>query len=203
MLNLYFKYQHFGNIMKFLSYIILFTLLSIVKSIAADGDRTIVRTIEFQERRAGWYDFPDDSKSYQQVLLHFKLRCPPNKPCGEWDYLSYVFLNQWYAPNFRVNKQVVENFSYMNDTSWNYKQIEVNGSKVIEKTAKTPVLVEFYEDELNPTKVTDSIMVWPQYYSNYEFDDNGKAIDSVLVPADESIALWKWLGFRRRYYLDL
>lgn len=175
--------------------IIVFCIIGIAQ--AAPGDRTIVRTIEFQQRRTGWYDFPSTQKQYQQILLHFKLRCPPGKPCGEWDYISYVFLNQWYAPSFRADKKVMEQLSFMTDTSWTYSQVDDGGNKVIVRSPKPSILLEFYNDKDKPTKVTDSMRVWSTYYADYKFDANGKAIDSVFVQPDSTITLAK-----SRVYFD-
>ncbi|MBX3044014.1 MAG: hypothetical protein KIT33_08125 [Candidatus Kapabacteria bacterium] len=171
--------------------LILITLIGIfaysINLFSAPGDKTIVRTIEFQERRAGWYDFPSQDKKYQQILLHYKLRCPPGKQCGEWDYLSYIFLHEWYAPSFRADKKVVETLAYMKDTSWNFSWVD----NQIVKTPKESILLELYSDTENPTKLTDSFRVWPTYYDNYSFDNSGKAIDSSLVEPDEVINLTK------------
>lgn len=183
---------------KFTAIFILGMLAFLAYTKAAPGDKTIVRTIEFQERRIGWFDFPSTEKKYQQVLLHYKLRCPPGKQCGEWDYLSYVFLHQWYAPNFRVGKKVVESYSYMTDTSWTFSQILENGEKKIIKSPKSAVLIEFYNDSENPTRRTDSVYVWPTYFENYVFDESGKAIDSTFVEPDETLNLTK----KRVFYND-
>jgi hypothetical protein len=178
--------------MKKFTILLLITIFGLVNYLfSAPGDKTIVNTIDFQERRIGWYDFPTTEKKYEKILLHYKLRCPPGKPCGEWDYLSYVFMNQWFAPSFRADKKVVDSLRYMKDTSWNYAQTVVNGEKVITKTPKTPIKIEFYNDKTNLTKLTDSITVWPTYYSQYKFDANGKATDSVFVQPDSTLKLSK------------
>ena len=174
---------------KFFTLVIILVFASIAYTYSAPGDKTIVRTIEFQERRTGWYDFPSTDKKYQQILLHYKLRCPPGKQCGEWDYLSYVFLNQWFAPSFKADKKVVQTLSYMKDTSWTYSQIDEGGVKKIVRSPKPAILLEFYNESENPTKRTDSMYVWSTYYTDYVFDDAGKAIDSVFVEPDSVINL--------------
>ncbi len=183
---------------KIFTLILIMLLLRVGDLISAPGDVTIVRTIEFEERRIGWFDFPDDSKEYQRILLHFKLRCPPGKPCGEWDYLSHVFVNQWYAPSFRADKKLVEELSYMKDTSWTYTQEIINGEKHIIKSPKASILVEFYNNPDAPSQLTDSMRVWPAYYDNYVFDDEGTAIDSSYVEPDSVLILRK----TRVYYDD-
>lgn len=185
-------YLKFKTIMKKAIYLIaLLILIAPYFLEAADGDRSVVRTIEFTQRRIGWFDFPANGKKYHQILMHFKLRCPPGRPCGEWDYTSNVFLNKWYAPSFRADKKVVNKFSYMNDTSWSYKQIEENGQKVVVKSPKNKIKIEFFNDSQNPTKLTDTLWVWPDYYTDYKFDASGKAIDSIYVEPDETLILSK------------
>ncbi len=183
---------------KSIYFFVFFGFLMPIFSFSKPGDVNIVRTIDFQQRRIGWFDFPTDNKTYEKILLHFKLRCPPGKPCGEWDYLSYVNMNQWFAPSFRANSKVVDTLRFMKDTSWNYSQIIVDGEKQIKKTAKDALIVEFYNDSENPTKLTKTMTVFPTYYDNYKFDDNGKAIDSSFVKPDSILIMTK----KRVFYDD-
>lgn len=59
---------------------------------AADGDTIKVRPIEFLGNQRVWFKCPAPTEKYQKILMNYKLRCPPGKPCGEWDYLYYVFI---------------------------------------------------------------------------------------------------------------
>ena len=169
-------------------------LFSLMELNAAPGDTTKVRTIEFQQRRLGWFDFPNlDVNKVDRILMNYKLRCPPGKPCGEWDYLAYVYVSHFYGVNFRVNKSFPATYSYMVDTSWTYKY--ENGNVI--KTPKTPATLYLYKDNDKPAVPTDSITVWPTYYSDYKYDSNGKATDSTFVTPDETLtrALVKRVDF--------
>jgi hypothetical protein len=63
-------------------------------SIAAEGDTIHVRTIEFGGANEGAFKFPSAATRYHKVLMNFTARCPQNKPCGEWDYLQYIYLDE-------------------------------------------------------------------------------------------------------------
>ncbi len=69
-------------------------LCSFSLSFAADGDTIKVRPIEFGGAQVVGFKCPPPTVRYQKVLMNFKLRCPPGKPCGEWDYLYYVFIKK-------------------------------------------------------------------------------------------------------------
>ncbi|MGB9852746.1 MAG: peptide-N-glycosidase F-related protein [Candidatus Kapaibacteriota bacterium] len=158
-----------------------------------DGDTIKVKTIEFGQSKLGWFNFPDSSKSFQKILMNYKIKCP----CGEWDYLAMVFVKQFFAPSFRVDSIVVPEYSFMFDTSWSYSSRMVNGRLVIDSFPKKPRLLEFYNDSVNPTRRTSFRYVWDPYY-RYLYDNNGNVLDSVLVPPDSTIYLTK----RRIYFED-
>ncbi len=151
---------------------------------SSPGDTTKIRAFEFQQRRIGWINFPKlDPNKVDRVLMNYKLRCPPGKPCGEWDYLAYVYVSKFYGVNFRVNTSFPMSFSYMRDTSWTYQYKDGN----IIKTPKDGQVLYLYKNLDKPAIPSDSIIVWPTYYDNYTFDNNGKAIDSSFVEPDSTI----------------
>jgi hypothetical protein len=55
-----------------------------------------------------------------------------------------------------------------------------------------PMQVYFYSDSLNPLVCTDTITIWPAYYSNYVYDHLGQAIDSTFVMPDSTLYLKRW-----------
>ncbi|MFN3270428.1 MAG: peptide-N-glycosidase F-related protein, partial [Candidatus Kapaibacteriota bacterium] len=175
---------------------ILSTILLLLSSsfilLGKDGDTIKIRTIEFGQPKYGWFDFPDSTKTFQKILMNYKIKCP----CGEWDYLAMVFVKQFFAPNFRVDSTVVNEYSFMYDTAWTYSTKIVNGKLVVDSIPKKARLLEFYEDPSNPTRRTSYKYVWDTYY-RYTFDNNGNVIDSVLVPPDTTIYLSK-----RRIYTN-
>lgn len=105
---------------------------SFFQLLAKDGDTIKVRTVEFTDpysRQAGTYLFPPKSEKFQKILMNYKLKCPSNGPCGEWDYLMYVYLDHktgtmdstlLQGPNFTVNGSTRATFSYVNNPAWTY-----------------------------------------------------------------------------------
>ncbi len=73
-------------------------------------DTTTIETLNFGDltKRTGTYAFPD-SGTFEKVLMYYTLKCDPATQqdqfnCGEWDYLSYVFVNDttWIEDTFEV-----------------------------------------------------------------------------------------------------
>lgn len=100
---------------------------------AKSGDTIKVRTVEFGAKgknQRGWFQFPPKGTSYQRIWMNYKLKCPANAPCGEWDYLMYVFAdrktgrmdsNYVSGPNFTVNGSTTPSLSYLqNAQAWSY-----------------------------------------------------------------------------------
>jgi len=84
----------FRRIIPAIAILLLGIFCSITTTIAADGDTIKVRPIEFGGNQVVGFKCPPANIRYQKVLMNFKLRCPPGKPCGEWDYLYYVFITK-------------------------------------------------------------------------------------------------------------
>lgn len=124
---------------RLLTALLLLVGLTPLDSVQADpGDTTWVQTLTFDSitTRRGWFQFPDDNKSYRRILMYYTLKCDPATAadgfdCGEWDYLTYS--NIWdhtgvmdstllSHPNFTVNGTTPDNFSYSNSANWNFYQ---------------------------------------------------------------------------------
>lgn len=176
---------------KFIPFFVIFLIANLILH-SADGDTMKIRTIEFGKPKYGWFDFPDSNKSFQKILLNYKIKCP----CEEWDYLAMVFILQFFAPSFRVDSTVFEQFSFMNDTSWYYTAKIIDNKLMIDSLPQKPRLIEFYDDIHNPTQRTSYRYVWDTYY-RYTFDNQGNKIDSIFVPPDSTIYLKK-----RRIYIN-
>lgn len=164
--------------------IISFSAVSISK--AANGDTTKVRTIDFLAPRTGWFTFPADPSKFEKIYLNYKLRCPPGKPCGEWDYLAHVFIRTYYAPSFRVDSAVVKTFEYSENPTYNYSFKFDGGNLTLDSTVKKSTLLEFYSDPVNLTTRTDSKMV---YKPSYRYFVNSGNLDSALVGNDNKLTL--------------
>lgn len=171
-------------------------LLLSQNSQSKDGDTLKVRTIDFLAPRTAWFDFPTDPSKFEKIYLNYKLRCFPGKPCGEWDYLAYIFIRNYYAPNFRIEKKVIQSFSYSNNITYKYTYTYDKNSNTLnlDSTLNNAVLLELFQDDSLPTKITDSSRVFPASFRY--FINNGK-VDSVLTGNEKTLNLEK-----KRVYFD-
>jgi len=71
--------------------------LSAVDVRAESCDTLIVQTFEFSdiETRRATFDFPDDDRTWQRILMRYTLKCDEatvgdSYPCGEWDVNTYT-----------------------------------------------------------------------------------------------------------------
>lgn len=166
-------------------------LLSIPKNVfATDGDTIKINAIQFGGSRDTWLQMPDKNKKFSKVLMNYKLRCPPGKPCGEWDYDVYVYFRDSYAPSFRIDSSVVDTLRFMKNQTYKYTAKIVNDNLVLDSTANKARLLEFYEDKVNLTQRTSSMLVYPTYYK-YTYNSTSKKIDSVMASADSTLVLRK------------
>lgn len=168
-----------------------------VKSFAGTGDTTLVNGFvnllhQNCNTGRGTFAFPSDSLKYYKILLKYQLTCP-SFGCDIYDRIATLKVlhptgtydsTLTLAPSFRVNNQVVDSFSYMNDTSYSYSWNSTTNS--IDSTALPVQTVLLYNDSANPLVSTDTLLVWPAYYNQYTFV-NGIATDSVLVTPDATL----------------
>lgn len=106
---------------------------------AGIGDTIRIKTITFDSipwnsTYNGTFMFPDDTVSYEKILMYYTLKCDPattqdNYDCGEWDYLTYTFvwdssgtMDSTYrtGPNFRVGSTVPDSLAYTTSPTWNF-----------------------------------------------------------------------------------
>lgn len=175
--------------LKFYSlFVLFFVIFNTNVSQSKNGDTTKVRAIEFLAPRTGWFDFPTNPNSYERVYLNYKLRCPPGKPCGEWDYLAHVFIRLYYAPSFRIDSSVVNEFFYSENQTYNYSYKIENKILKLDSTATKSNLLEMYESNEKPTERTSSKTVYKATY-RYKFEND--KLDSVLVGKDFTLNLIK------------
>lgn len=168
--------------------VLVFLILNTNVSNSKNGDTTKVRTIEFQASRVGWFDFPSNPNEYERVYLNYKLRCPPGKPCGEWDYLAHIFIRLYYAPNFRIDSNVVNEFIYSEKQTYNYTYKLENKVLKLDSTATKSNLLEFYEDSEKLTVRTNSKTV---YKATFRYIYKNDKLDSILVGNDNTLKLIK------------
>jgi hypothetical protein len=81
-----------------LSLVALAALALAMPCAAAPGDTIRVRAFDslLWKEHGGenrWVSFPDSTKRYEKILMHFRLICPTGG-CGEWDYTMSVFVQR-------------------------------------------------------------------------------------------------------------
>ncbi|MBS1538573.1 MAG: hypothetical protein JST20_12585, partial [Bacteroidetes bacterium] len=171
-------------------------LCSISITKAADGDTIKVRPIEFGGNQVVGFKCPPANIRYQKVLMNFKLRCPPGKPCGEWDYLYYVFITK---PNSTQRYEIMRYISpYGNGLNlgsgftWTMDVTDfsplLHDSVYINANMHNPwdasVLQEDLEltfDFITGTPPRDVISIQPLWDGNPQYGQP-KSIEEFLVP---------------------
>lgn len=65
-------------------------------------DTTVIQTFTFASTtRAGFFQFPPDTATYEKIIMQYRMRCKnalvstqsaPNQGCGEWDYSCNTYI---------------------------------------------------------------------------------------------------------------
>lgn len=100
------------------------------------SDTTIVQTFTFDSivTRRAVFQFPDESKRYEKILMYYTLKCdsltPHDKyPCGEWDYTTYTRVYQHTGrmdsvrhsqPGFVVRGQSPKSYHYSTSPTYTF-----------------------------------------------------------------------------------
>jgi hypothetical protein len=119
------------RILKNITVFIISIITFFPSALADEGDTIKLQAFDYSQRgdvKEGWFVFPDTHVSYEKVYMYYSLKCDPlNTPykCGEWDYLTYTYASKKTGtydefPNFRVDGETYDTFSYMLSPSWNY-----------------------------------------------------------------------------------
>lgn len=177
--------------MKKFSFTQLLILLVSTYSLFA-SDTIVVRTIDYNKPKYGWFEFPDANETFEKILMNYTIKCP----CGEWDYIANVYVKQFYLPSFRVDGLVVGSLVFRNDTSWSYLVTGEEGNYTIDSIPIKPLEIKYYETDGESTIIKQTKYVWLPYY-RYFVNVNGN-IDSVFVGGDDTIYLQK----QRVFYKD-
>ncbi len=80
--------------------LIVFLVVFTLPVSASPGDTTVVQTFTFDDitRRRGIFEFPDDHRSWEKIVMIRTLKCDEQTtadiyPCGEWDYSTSTFVH--------------------------------------------------------------------------------------------------------------
>ncbi len=175
-------------------FLCLITILFFVNSLkAANGDTTKVKSFDnFSMNRYGnfdtWVKFPDGSKKYQKIIMKYTLGCTSNGQC-EWDYTNTLLARENTGKKDSTLKSAnsysiigvsstPDSLFYFNDTTYKYSYNKI--TKTTDSIANKQLVVLLNNNAQIPTLVTDTLKVWPTFYS-YNYDTAGNVIDSFLV----------------------
>lgn len=131
---------------------LLIVLMLLIPLQALTQDTTKIQTLTFEDitKRSGTWSFPDSSKKWEKILMHYTLKCDPrttrdNFPCGEWDYLSYIMLKdstgridsvQLMQPNFMVADLSPDSFNLTSTVPFSQQEY-YQYFKVVTSTSST------------------------------------------------------------------
>jgi hypothetical protein len=153
-------------------------------------DTIVVQAFNFDDYKTngykGWVKCPPKDTEIQKIWMKYRLRCPPRQ-CGEWDYLAYIFLNQYTGkkdtnwattPSFRVGDAAPDSFIYRTDTAYTYRYN--TQTQMVDSLPQAALILILFSDSTRPTEATDTLLVWPPYY-RIRFNENGLKTDSSLI----------------------
>ena len=93
------------------------------------GDTIFVQAFTYNTSRDSMIVFPSDSIRMEKILMRYRLRCPYNVQCGEWDYLTYTYLYQptgkWdsvkhVVPTYTVNGTSPDSLAIISNPTYTY-----------------------------------------------------------------------------------
>ncbi len=106
-----------------------FCLSRLATASAGPGDTIHVQTFTYGSSQNGWFVFPADTVQFRKIMINYKLKCPTGSACGEWDYLTYIYLYQhthtfdstlYYAPSYSMDGTSTDTLPVMFTPSYSY-----------------------------------------------------------------------------------
>jgi len=142
-----------------------------------------------------WGLFPDAATDFRKAIMHFTLGCPDHG-CSGWDYTIQVFALEHTGlrdtvevkqPVFTVNGEEKEVFSFSRTP--NYVRFFDTVNQKVDSVEAESYGVVLYKNPEKPMIKSDSIHVWKANYYVYDFDAQGKVVDSSWVEASDTYKL--------------
>lgn len=137
---------------RFSSCLLIVATLALV-SVARAGDTVTVKTLTFSDisKRSGTWLFPP-AQRYEKILMEYTLKCDPLTPhdrfdCGEWDYLTYIFVTdssgsidstRLNTPYFSVRGKTPSSYTYATSTSIEPDRVRTLKSITATRASTTP-----------------------------------------------------------------
>jgi len=142
-----------------------------------------------------WAVFPNGTQTYRKIILHYDMGCATGG-CSPWDYTTQIQLRHrtgeldstlQQQPSFTINGSVVSP-AYFNLTT-TYTTFYDTVATTTDSTANTALTIILFNNPVNPTVATDTLIGYTANYWNYEFDGTGTIIDSTFVGSDSTWAV--------------
>ncbi|MBW8051231.1 MAG: hypothetical protein FVQ77_13000 [Cytophagales bacterium] len=103
------------------------------------------------------------------------------------DFNNWLSFSDSTVYNFTVNGNILDSIAFMYDTSWNYTFD--TATYIVDSLPKSQIQLILFNDSVSPFVPTDTLIVWPTYYNNYQFDTLGNATDSSIVFPDSVMSI--------------
>lgn len=167
----------------------------------AFAQQDTIKVLSHQRTHMNWYGafkktdfFPTAGKSFSKILLHYTLGCP-DKGCSEWDYTTQVFVNKKTGgidSTLRNRSSLFAGSTSLNSFAATFSPVyDTLFTTPLTSIEQTPVKLYFYNDSLQPLKITDSVIVWNAKWRYYK-DANNQVTDSFEVHADTVYTAKTW-----------
>ncbi len=166
---------------------------------AAPGDSLTVQLFTFEDitKRRGWFELPDDNRTWQKIYMIRTLKCDEKTtrdkyPCGEWDYSTHTLL-YIHKPDSIVEKFELENFVTpygkrldLGEDGWTYTYDVTDYAPLLKgridiSSGNTQELLDMKFVFIEGTPPRNVLKVENLYpWGNYKYEK--LALDSVLTP---------------------
>ena len=171
------------------------------------GDTTKIRVHD--NRDMTWYGnydewgvFPDGSKSYRKIYLHYTMGCA-SSGCSDWDYTTKIEVLHKTGdidsilhtdPTFTVNGQIIDSVMF-SDTAYVY--FWDSSTNQVDSTLSLSLEIIEFNDPNNPATPTDTNYVFQSGFYNMIFDSLGLVIDSFYVVPENInfISYYNWHSY--------
>ncbi|NBO69457.1 MAG: hypothetical protein EBU66_05875 [Bacteroidetes bacterium] len=140
-----------------------------------------------------WGVFPSKEKRHERIYMNFALTCPKGG-CGEWDYTMRVYArtrtgkidsNLIDAPLFTKAGAVSDSLRIALKPTFKTKFNAT--TKKTDTVVNQPFQIYFYNNNLKPFSITDSMPAYEAAYWNYSYNATGAKADSTFITGDTTL----------------
>ena len=74
------------------------------------GDTIHIQAFTFGSSQDSFFVFPPDTIRYEKILMYYRLKCPANGICGDWDKITNTYLKQHTQTYDTAGKEIINYF---------------------------------------------------------------------------------------------